>query len=407
MRTRAQRVIDTCRQIAAMSEEPERTTRRFLTPPVREVHALLTERMLALGMDVRVDAVGNLRGVWRPEGASARRIVLGSHIDTVPDAGAFDGVLGVVMALELVELAQTFARPSAMEVIAFSEEEGVRYSGPFLSSRAVAGRWDASLLEQRDGEGVTLAEAIRAFGLDPAEIAQAALDEDAAAFVEIHIEQGPVLEAEGLQVAAVAGIVGQSRLDVEFTGEANHAGTTPMRLRRDAMAAAAEWTLAVEDAALAEDGMVATVGRLQVTPGATNVIPGVVRVSLDARHAEDATRKTFVDALMKRAKAIGEQRGVQVLWETRMDVPAVPMEERLTAYLCEAMEAEALPAKRMASGAGHDAMVMAGCLPTTMLFVRSPGGVSHNPAETVREEDVEAALRVGGRFLERFAAEIR
>ncbi len=407
MRTRAQRVIDTCRQIAAMSEEPERTTRRFLTPPVREVHALLTERMLALGMDVRVDAVGNLRGVWRPEGASARRIVLGSHIDTVPDAGAFDGVLGVVMALELVELAQTFARPSAMEVIAFSEEEGVRYSGPFLSSRAVAGRWDASLLEQRDGEGVTLAEAIRAFGLDPAEIAQAALDEDAAAFVEIHIEQGPVLEAEGLQVAAVAGIVGQSRLDVEFTGEANHAGTTPMRLRRDAMAAAAEWTLAVEDAALAEDGMVATVGRLQVTPGATNVIPGVVRVSLDARHAEDATRKTFVDALMKRAKAIGEQRGVQVLWETRMDVPAVPMEERLTAYLCEAMEAEALPAKRMASGAGHDAMVMAGCLPTTMLFVRSPGGVSHNPAETVREEDVEAALRVGGRFLERLAAEIR
>lgn len=180
-----------------------------------------------------------------------------------------------------------------------------------------------------------------------------------------------------------------------------------MRLRRDAMAAAAEWTLAVEDAALAEDGMVATVGRLQVTPGETNVIPGVVRVSLDARHAEDATRKTFVYALMKRAQAIGEQRCVQVISETRMDVPAVPMEERLTAYLCEAMEAEALPAKRMASGAGHDAMVMAGCLPTTMLFVRSPGGVSHNPAETVREEDVEAALRVGGRFLERLAAEIR
>jgi allantoate deiminase len=390
-----------------MSEEPGRTMRRFLTPPVREVHALLRERMRALSMDVRVDAVGNLRAVWRPEGAGPKRIVMGSHIDTVPDAGAFDGVLGVVMALELVEMARELEKPAAMEVIAFSEEEGVRFSGPFLSSRAVAGRWDAGLLKQTDAEGVTLAEAIRAFGLDPAEIANAALDEDAAAFVEIHIEQGPVLEAEGLQVAAVTGIAGQSRLDVEFAGEANHAGTTPMRLRRDAMAAAAKWTLAVEDAARAEEGMVATVGRLQVSPGATNVIPGAARVSLDARHADDATRKKVVDSLTQRAHAIGDGRGVQVRWETRMDVPAVPMEERLTAYLCEAMEAEGLPAKRMASGAGHDAMVMAGRLPTTMLFVRSPGGVSHNPAETVREVDVEAALRVGRRFVERLAAEIR
>lgn len=407
MRERAERVVNTCRQIATMTEEAGRITRRFLTPPVRAVHALLSGRMRALGMDVRVDAVGNLRGVWQPEGAGPRRIVMGSHIDTVPDAGAFDGVLGVVMALELVELARGMEKPAAMEVIAFSEEEGVRYAGPFLSSRAVAGRWDAALLQQKDAEGVTLAEAIRAFGLDPAEIAQAALDEDAAAFVEFHIEQGPVLEAEGLQVAEVTGIVGQSRLDVEFAGDANHAGTTPMRLRRDAMTAAAEWTLAVEEAAHAEDGMVATVGRVQVSPGATNVIPGAARVSLDARHADDATRKKVVDSLTERAREIGERRGVQVRWETRMDVPAVQMEERLTAYLCDAMEAEGLPAKKMASGAGHDAMVMAGRLPTAMLFVRSPGGVSHNPAETVREEDVEAALRVGARFVERLAAEIR
>jgi len=407
MRERAQKIIDTCRQIAAMTEEPGRITRRFLTPPVREVHALLSERMRALGMEVRVDGVGNLRGVWRPEGAGARRIVLGSHIDTVPDAGAFDGVLGVAMALELVEMAHEMAQPAAMEVIAFSEEEGVRFSGPLLSSRAVAGRWDPALLEQTDEDGVTLAEAIRAFGLEPTKIAQAALDEDAAAFVEFHIEQGPVLEAEGLKVAAVTAIVGQSRLDVEFAGEANHAGTTPMRLRRDAMTAAAEWALAVEDAARAEDGMVATVGRVQVSPGATNVIPGVARVSLDARHADDATRESVLDSLTKRARAIGERRGVHVRWETLMDLPAVPMEERLTAYLLDAMEAEGLQTKVMPSGAGHDAMVMAARVPTAMLFLRSPGGVSHNPAETVREEDVEAALRVGYKFLERLAAEIR
>jgi allantoate deiminase len=407
MREHAQRAIEACKKIASMTEEPGRTTRRFLTPPVREVHAFLSERMRALGMEVRVDAVGNLRGVWRPEGAGARRLVLGSHIDTVPDAGAFDGVLGVTMALELVELSQAMERPAAMEVIAFSEEEGVRFSGPFLSSRAVAGRWDRMLLEQKDADGVTLAEAIRAYGLDPHQISEAALDQDAAAFVEFHIEQGPVLEAEGLQVAAVTGIVGQSRLDVEFAGEANHAGTTPMNLRHDALAAAAEWMVAVEAAARAEEGMVTTVGRVEVKPGATNVIPGAARMSLDARHAEDATRKAAVEELIERARAIGERRGVRVRCETQMDVASVPMEERLTAYLCEAMEAEGLPAKHMASGAGHDAMVMAGRVPTTMLFVRSPGGVSHNPAEAVREEDVEAALRVGARFVERLAAEIR
>jgi len=390
-----------------MTEEPGRITRGFLTPPVRDVHAYLSERMRALGMEVRVDAVGNLRGVWRPQGAGAGRIVMGSHIDTVPDAGAFDGVLGVTMALELVDAAHAMARPAAMEVIAFSEEEGVRFSGPFLGSRAVAGRWDAALLELQDDEGVTLAAAIRAFGLDPARISEAALDADAVAFVEFHIEQGPALEAEGLSVAAVTAIVGQSRLDVKFSGEANHAGTTPMRLRRDAMTSAAEWMLAVEAAARAEEGLVATVGRVHASPGVTNVIPGAAQLSLDLRHAKDATRKAAVDALLGRARAIGERRGVGMEWKELMDAPAVPMDERLTAYICEAMEAEGLPARRMASGAGHDAMVMAGLVPTAMLFLRSPGGVSHNPAETVREEDVEAALRVGQRFVERLAAEIR
>ena len=241
-------------------------------------------------MTVRVDAAGNLRGLWQPPDASNKRLVIGSHIDTIPDAGAFDGVLGVAMALELVEIARDLKLPLAIEVIAFSEEEGVRFGVPFIGSRAVAGRFDPALLNCEDAEGVTLDAAIRAFGLDPNMIDDAALDHDAIGFVEIHIEQGPVLESEGLGLAAVTGIVGQTRLTLEFTGQANHAGTTPMRLRHDAMAAAAEWITQVESLALATEGLVATVGKVDVEPNAANVIPGKALVSLDVRHAHDASR---------------------------------------------------------------------------------------------------------------------
>src|SRR5208337_3381034 len=234
------------RQIAQMSEEPGRITRRFLTAPVHDVHALLRSRMESLGMTVYVDAAGNLRGLWKPLGARGKRLILGSHIDTVPDAGAFDGVLGVTLALELVALAKELELALAIEVIAFSEEEGVRFGVPFLGSRAVAGRFDPALLSLKDSDGVSLDEVIRGFGLDPGRIDEAGVDDGALAFVEFHIEQGPVLEAEGLSVAAVTGIVGQTRLSLEFAGHANHAGTTPMHLRRDALAAAAEWINSVE-----------------------------------------------------------------------------------------------------------------------------------------------------------------
>ncbi|MGO8935540.1 MAG: M20/M25/M40 family metallo-hydrolase, partial [Terracidiphilus sp.] len=246
MSERAQRTIAECRQIAQMSEEPGRITRRFLTPPVHEVHKLLRSRMESLDMTVHTDAAGNLRGLWQPPGARAKRLVLGSHIDTVPDAGAFDGVLGVALALEWTRMAQELKLPLPIEVIAFSEEEGVRFGVPFIGSRAVASRFDTALLALKDADGVTLEQAIRAFGLDPGKIGDAALDADALGFVEIHIEQGPVLESEGLSVAAVSAIVGQTRLTVEFTGHANHSGTTPMRLRCDALAGAAEWISAVE-----------------------------------------------------------------------------------------------------------------------------------------------------------------
>ncbi len=285
-----------------MSEEPGRITRRFLTPPMHQVHALLRDRMEGMGMTVRVDAAGNLRGLWQPPEASSKRLAMGSHIDTIPDAGAFDGVLGVAMALEWVEIARDLKLPLAIEVIAFSEEEGVRFGVPFIGSRAVAGRFDPALLNCEDAEGVTLDAAIRAFGLDPDMIDDAVLDHDAIGFVEIHIEQGPVLDSEGLSLAAVTGIVGQTRLTLEFTGQANHAGTTPMRLRHDAMAAAAEWITQVESLALATEGLVATVGKVDVEPNAANVIPGKALVSLDVRHAHDASRIAAVEKLDRECK---------------------------------------------------------------------------------------------------------
>lgn len=407
MRERATRAIEECRRIAAMSEDPERITRRFLTAPVQKVHAHLRARMESLGMAVRVDAAGNLRGVWEPQGGSNKRLLVGSHIDTVPDAGAFDGVLGVTLALEWVELAQQIRVPFAMEVIAFSEEEGVRFGVPFIGSRAVAGRFDQGLLCLKDADGISLQDAIRAFGLDPNEMDAARAPDDAIGFVEVHIEQGPVLEAKNLSVATVTGIVGQSRLGVEFAGQANHAGTTPMALRHDALAGAAEWIGAVEQVAKRSQDLVATVGKVAVTPNAGNVIAGTAKMALDVRHPRDASRLAAVEELIGAANAIAERRGLAVGNTQQLDQPAVAMDERLTAFMAEAMETSGYPQKQMFSGAGHDAMVMAGRMPTAMLFVRSPGGVSHNPAEYVHVDDVEASLTVARAFLERLAVEVR
>ncbi|MGA9584046.1 MAG: allantoate amidohydrolase [Terracidiphilus sp.] len=407
MSDRARRAIEECRTIAHMSEEPGSTTRRFLTSPVHQVHQHVRSRMESLGMSVHVDAAGNLRGLWKPSGESNRRFILGSHIDTVPDAGAFDGVLGVVLALDVVASARRLELPLSLEVIAFSEEEGVRFGFPFIGSRAVAGRFDAAMLGLKDSDGITIRQAIENFGLDPGKLEDAAADEHAVGFLEIHIEQGPVLEAEGLNVAAVTSIVGQTRLDLELIGHANHAGTTPMHLRRDALAAAAEWITKVEALATKTEGLVATVGKLKAQPNAGNVIPGLVELSLDVRHVHDSARRAAVDDIVEHAQAIATRRGLALDWSKKMDEPSVPMDERLTAFMTDAIEGAGFPAKSMPSGAGHDAMIMAGRMPTEMLFLRSPGGLSHHPDEAVREEDVEAALQVGEKFLQRLAAEIR
>ena len=406
MTDRARRVIQQCADIAGITEEPGRITRRCLTSPMRDVHNYLRRRMGDLDMAVQVDAAGNLRGIWSPNQSQLKRLLIGSHLDTVPDAGAFDGVLGVVIALEWVLLAREMKLPFPIDVVGFSEEEGVRFGLPFIGSRALAGTFDESLLSLRDDRDTSLDEALRAFGLNPSEITNAGVSDDVLGFVEVHIEQGPVLDDSKLSVAAVNCIVGQTRGTLSFVGQANHAGTTPMRLRRDALTASAEFILRVEEFALREQHLTATVGRIAVEPNATNVIPGTVILSLDCRHPDDGNRTSAVDQLLVRAQDIAQRRKLAMHWSKQLDQPAVPMSEKLTAHMAAAIRAAGLPLKVMTSGAGHDAMIMATRMPATMLFLRSPGGISHDPRESVLVEDIEASLRVAHRFLERLAADV-
>jgi allantoate deiminase len=369
---------------------------------MREVHRMLREWMEQAGMQVELDAAGNLRGRYTACQPSAPVLLIGSHVDTVPGAGAFDGVLGVVIAIALVETLDGRRLRFGIDIVAFSEEEGVRFGVPFLGSRALVGSLDTALLDRRDREGQTIAQAIREFGLDPARIPQAALRGDVLGFLEFHIEQGPVLDNLRLPLGVVEAIAGQSRMDVRFTGQANHAGTTPMLLRKDALTGAAEWIGLVEREALETPGLVATVGEVEARPGAGNVIAGEVRASLDVRHADDAVRLSAVGRLIQAAREVAGRRELTVNCETRLDQPAVACS--LAPLLERAVEAAGYPLHRMVSGAGHDAMILAQKTPVAMLFLRSPGGLSHHPDESVHPGDVDAALKTGLKFLEALAA---
>lgn len=392
-------ILARCDVLATCSEEPHRLTRTFLRPPVRQVHAHLLDWMTAAGLIVRVDAVGNMIGRLPGRTADARIFVVGSHIDTVPDAGKYDGVLGVMLGIAAAQSLSGRRFNRALDVIAFSEEEGVRFRTPYLGSLAVCGRLTSELLDRTDADAVTVtvADAIRAFGLDAGQVPAAAYPTDkVAGYLEAHIEQGPVLEDAWRHFGVVTTIIGQSRYWLHFVGNAGHAGTQPMSHRRDALAAAAAFVTAVEKESWATDGLRATVGCLAVFPGAANVVPGVVRLSLDVRHEDDARRGAAARAMLAAAVDAGACRRVSVEFDQVMDEPAVPMDLALTGRLALAAGPGV---ERLVSGAGHDAAVMASICPTAMLFLRSPGGISHHPDESVRREDVRAALDVMVRFL--------
>jgi len=386
-------VIDRCRVLAEFTEEPGFTTRTFLSAPMRGVHAQLREWMERAGMSVAIDPAGNIRGSYPGTRASAPRLLISSHLDTVPRAGAFDGVLGVMLGIALVERLDGRRLPFALEVIGFSDEEGVRFGVPFIGSRALIGDLDNALL-------ATISDAITAFGLDPRRIAEAQLTGDCLGYLEFHIEQGPVLDSLGLPLGIVESIRGQTRANVVFEGVANHSGTAPMTHRRDALAGAAEWISAVESEARAIGGAVATVGRLDVSPGTANVIPGAAVCTLDVRHPIDETRRDLVQRLLHSAEHIAARRCLGVSSERLLDESTVAMDPTLTAILERVVAGSGHPVPRLSSGAGHDAMILARRMPAAMLFLRSPGGVSHHPDETVLAEDVSAALDAGLRFLE-------
>lgn len=356
--------------------------------------------MEALKMRVQLDNAGNLRGIYPGIHPNAPRLIIGSHLDTVPNAGAYDGILGVVLGIALVEALGGGKLPFEIELVGFSEEEGVRFGFPFIGSRAFVGTLDDALLRREDASGVSVAGAIERFGLDPGRLREAAFYPHSIAYLEFHIEQGPILEDRQQPLAVVDSISGQCRAAVTFEGQANHAGTTPMRFRRDALTAASEWINAVEAHARATDGLVATVGKLEIPGAGSNIIPGSVTALLDVRHPDDNARRAAFKNLLHSAARIAQRRNLGFSHVIQLDQNTVPMDLRLIAIAEQALEASGLEPVRMTSGAGHDAMIIAPVLPSVMLFLRSPGGVSHHPAETVLIEDVNQALQVGLHFLE-------
>jgi allantoate deiminase len=400
-------VLQRCRALAQVSEDNGRLTRPFASAAMARANALVGGWMVDAGGAVRSDQAGNLVGSWPGTDASAGTLLLGSHLDTVRDAGAFDGPLGVVVAIAALERlrAAGTALPFAVDVLGFSDEEGLRFGTAYLGSRAVAGVFEPAVLELRDDAGISVAEALREFGADPDRIGAASRrGERLLGYLEVHIEQGPVLEQLGRPVGVVSAISGATRLAATFSGVAGHAGTVPMALRRDALAAAAEWVLAVESLAReSNDGLLATVGMLHVRAGAPNVVPGAAAAMLDVRHADDARRELAVAALCARAVEIAAARRLEVSFETRLVTPAVQVDQSLSARLADAIAARGVMPTELASGAGHDAVMLARLTSVAMLFVRCAGGVSHHPAESVSAEDAEVAVGVVCDVLEALA----
>lgn len=380
-------VLDRAAALAEISEEADRLTRRFATPALRRAGELVAGWMEDAGMTVRRDPIGNVIG----RVGDGVPLVLGSHIDTVPDAGRFDGPLGVLAALAVVERLGTEAPP--LEVVAFADEEGTRFGTAYLGSAAYVGAFEREWLDLRDADGITMADAIRDAGGDP-EAAVGAQAPRLAGYVEVHIEQGPVLEREGLPVGVVTAIAGQTRASLSLTGEAGHAGTLPMAGRRDALVAASEVVIAVERIGRSQEGLVATVGVLSVSFGAPNVVPAEARLSLDVRHSDDEVRAEAVATIRAEFERIAAARGLDRLWTPLQDTDAVEMTPELRERLEWAIEATGHPVRRLVSGAGHDAVVLGRICPVGMLFVRCEGGVSHDPSESVAEEDVGVALDV-------------
>jgi allantoate deiminase len=391
--------------LGAVSETPENLTRIFLSPEHRAAADLLLSWMLEAGMRAHLDAIGNVCGRYEGDRPGLPCLMLGSHYDTVRDAGKWDGPLGIITAISCVADLNKRGRrlPFAIEVVGFADEEGVRFASTLLGSRAIAGTFDEAALSSKDKAGLTMRQALAQFGLDPDHIGAAArARRELHAYVELHIEQGPVLESENLPVGVVTAISGATRLSVVLTGMAGHAGTVPMGLRRDALAGAAECIVAIEEFCRTDQGLVGTVGYIDAMPGATNVIPGKVSFTIDIRTASDQHRKRAVADIVRNIEAIARRRTLVLQVHVTHENRTVPCAPWLKAQVAEAVAAEGYRSFELPSGAGHDGMAMIDVADVAMVFVRCRGGISHNPAEHVEEADVDAGARVLLRLIENF-----
>lgn len=399
-------------ELGQITDEPGKLTRTFLSPAMRRANLRVADWMREAGLAVREDTSGNLIGRFEagvpPRRKKAKTLLLGSHLDTVRDAGRFDGALGVL--LPIVALAglreRGVALPFAVEVLGFSEEEGVRFASAYLGSKGYIGRLRASDVKLADAKGITVQAALEALTgrpFTPPKSAHRAAG--LLGYFEVHIEQGPVLEAEKLAVGVVAAIAGQTRGRLTFRGRAGHAGTTPMALRRDAFSGAAELALFAETLARHAAPLVATVGTVSVAPGAPNVIPGEAVISLDVRHPRDVARQAALKKILGEAQKIARRRSLACTWQATQDNGAVECSPQLTSLLGQSVRAVQGRNLALVSGAGHDAVVMSELTPVTMLFVRCREGLSHHPDEYASPADLDVALRVTTDFLERLARE--
>lgn len=403
--TSAETLMSRCDELSGCSSEAGRITRLYLSEPMNAAHQRLFDWSGRAGLEPRIDNAGNF--IARKCSSSGDKVLLlGSHLDSVPNAGRYDGVLGTLLGIALCELMKDYPLPFHIDVLGMSEEEGVRFRRPYLGSAALVGQFEMAWLQRTDSSGMTMGEAIRCFGLDPDRIGDCGYDpSDVLGYIEPHIEQGTVLERLGQSVGVVKGIAGQSRLRLAFEGEAGHAGTSPMASRRDALIPAARFVCAVRDEALQVQGLKATVGSLGVDPNAPNVIAGKVELSLDVRHLQDELRDAAVEKLL----AVGSLLATQELCDFEVlehsSQTSVWCDRHLQATLADAVTAVNGQVVELESWAGHDAVVLGKQFPMAMLFVRHPGGISHHPGERVELADVAAAIDVLRQCILNLAAE--
>lgn len=401
-------ILQRADELAQHTEVPGMLTRTYLTPAHSDAAELLAGWMREAGMQVRRDAVGNVIGRYEGLTPDAPALLTGSHFDTVRNAGKYDGNLGILLPISCIAAWHQQARrfPFAIEVIGFAEEEGVRFKATLLGSRAIAGHFDHALLDKTDEQGITMCEAMDAAGFDAGKIRDAAFaPEKILAFLEVHIEQGPILLDEGLSVGIVTAISGASRFLVKATGLAGHAGTVPMHLRRDAATAAAEIALTIERRCSGIPGLVGTVGQFEVPNGAANTVPGSAVFTIDIRAESDDVRQAAVADVLRDMQEIADRRHIVLDIQATHEAKSVPCAARLQQKLEAAFGKNDLPVRYLPSGAGHDAMAIAAVTEIAMLFVRcGNGGISHHPDETMTAEDAEVAAQVFSDFVESFDA---